>query len=65
MKTSTHRIGIDSEQVLIERRVNTNNIPHLVVNLEFQGRHRGIEVYTVQVMHDKNLRITLATIAWL
>ena len=30
---------IHSKDVLVERRVDTNNIPHLMIHFKLQGRH--------------------------
>lgn len=51
-RDDTHGIGIDSKDVLIERGVNTNNIAHLVIYLQFKGCHWRIEVHTVEVLHE-------------
>ena len=37
-------VGINHENVFIERRVHTNYVLDLVINLEFQRVHRGVEV---------------------
>ena len=58
----TYSIGIHCEDVLVECRVNTDDIAHLMVNLELKRRHRSVEVHPVQVLHDENLTITLSTI---
>ena len=42
-------IGIDREQVLVERRIDTNDILDLVVDLELQGVHRSVEVNLEEV----------------
>ena len=59
----THGIGIDSKDVLIECRVNPNDIAHLVVYLQFKGCHRRIEMHTVEVLHEQNLTVTLPSVA--
>ena len=37
-------IGINHENVFVERWVHANYVFDLVINLEFQGIHRGVEV---------------------
>jgi hypothetical protein len=64
-KTKTYRIGIHHENILVERRVNADDIPHLMVNLEFERAHRRIKVHTVQVMEQQDLGVTLPTITGL
>lgn len=59
---STYRVSVHSENVFIESWVNSDNIAHLMVDLEFQWRHRGIEVNPVEVVHQQDLTVTLATI---
>ena len=40
-----HRsISIDSQYVLVESRVDTNNVLDLVIHLELQGIHGSIEM---------------------
>jgi hypothetical protein len=38
------RVGVDHEQVLVEARVNANDVLDLVVHLELEGVHRRVEV---------------------
>ena len=61
-KSVTYCVSIHSEDILVERRVDTNDIPHLVVDLELEGRHRSVEVHTVEILHEKDLTVTLATV---
>ena len=58
-----YRIGIHGEDVFIKRRINANNISHLVVNLQLQRRHWHIEMDTIEVMQQEDLRVSLSTIA--
>jgi len=60
----THRIGVDHEDVLVEGGVDPDDVAHLVVNFELEGIHWGIEVNSIEVMEEQDLRITLATVAW-
>jgi len=46
-----HRVGINSEDVLVEGGVNTDDISHLMVDFQFQRGHRSVEVDAVQVVH--------------
>ena len=60
----TNRIGIDGENVLVEGWINTNDISHLMIDFQLQRCHWRIEMDTVEVLHQENLTVTLATIAW-
>ena len=60
-----YSIGINSEDVLVERRVDTDDIAHLVVDLELKWAHWRIEMDTVEVLHQENLTVTLATVTGL
>lgn len=59
----THRIGIHSEDVLVECRINSDNVPHLMINLELQRGHRCVEVNFVQIAHQQDLTVTFPSIA--
>jgi hypothetical protein len=61
----TNRISINSKDVLIKRGINSNHIPHLVINLQLERGHGRIKVHTVEVVHNQDLTVTLATITWL
>ena len=61
----TYRIGVDSEDVLIEGWVNTNDIPHLMIDLELERSHSSVEMNPVEVLHDQNLTVTLSTVTGL
>ena len=61
----THRISVHSEYVFVERGVNADYVPHLVVNLKLEGTHWRVEVNAVEVLHDEDLTITLAAVTWL
>ena len=37
-------IGSNREQVLVERRIDTNDVLDLVIDLELQRVHRSVEV---------------------
>lgn len=58
-----HRISVHHENVLVEGGVDSDDIAHLVVNFELEGIHRGVEVDSIQVMQEQDLRVTLATVA--
>jgi hypothetical protein len=62
---TTHGISVDGENVLVERGVDTDDVPHLVIDLELERVHGQIEVDAVEVVHEEDLRVTLATIAGL
>jgi hypothetical protein len=55
-------VGIDGEDVFVERGVNSNDIPHLMVDLQFEWVHGSIKMDTVQVLHNQHLRVSLPTI---
>ena len=59
----THGIRINCEDILVEGRVDTDNVTHLMINLKFQGRHRCVEVHSVQIMQQEDLRVALPAIA--
>ena len=44
-KRGDRSIGINHEQVLVKGRVDTDNVLDLVVDLQLEGVHRGIEVH--------------------
>jgi hypothetical protein len=46
---------IHREDILVERGVNSNDIPHLVVNLQLERIHGRIEVDLVQITHQEDL----------
>lgn len=60
---SAYRVSIHGKDILIERRVDADDISHLVVNFQLQWGHRCIEVNAVQVMHQQDLTVSLSTIA--
>jgi hypothetical protein len=41
-------IGINLEDVFVESGIDTNNIPHLMIDLQFQWRHGSIEVNSIE-----------------
>ena len=59
----THGIGIDLEEVLVEGRVDSDDVPHLMVNLEFQGSHGSVEVNSVEVSKEEDLRVSLSSVS--
>jgi hypothetical protein len=59
----TYRISIHLENVLVKSRVNPNDIPHLMVNLQLERAHRCVKVHAVEVLHEQDLRVSFAAIA--
>ena len=59
---SAHCVSINSKDVLVERRIDANDVAHLVVNFQLQRGHRSIEVNAVQVVHQQNLTVTFSAI---
>lgn len=59
----THSISIHHENVLVERGINSNDVSHLMVDFQLQWRHGRVEVDTIQIVHEQNLRVTLSSIA--
>jgi hypothetical protein len=56
------RVGVDGEKVLVERRIDTDDVLDLVVDFEFGGSHRRVEMNTVEETHHEHLRVTLSTV---
>ena len=46
----THSISVDLEDVFVKSRIDANDIPHLVIDLELQRRHGSVEVDSVEVL---------------
>ena len=44
-----YSISISRKDILIKRRINPNHIPHLMIYLQFQQRHRQIEMNPIEV----------------
>ena len=57
-----HCISIDSEDILVEGGVDSNDVSHLVVDLQLERRHRRVEVDPVEILHDKDLTVTLSSV---
>ena len=57
-----HSVGIDLKHKLVECWVHTNDIPDLMMHLEFKRTHWCIVVDPVEESHDDHLRIALASI---
>lgn len=62
MQHKTYSVRIDSKDILIKGWIYPNDIPHLVVNLELQRRHRAVEVDLVEVRHEKDLTVTFSAV---
>ena len=60
---TTNRIRIDRKDVLVKRRIDSNHVPHLMINFEFQRGHGRIEMHAVEVVHEQNLTVSFAAIA--
>ena len=43
-------ISINHEQVLVEGRIDSNDVLDLVVDFQFQRVHRGVEVHLCRVV---------------
>jgi hypothetical protein len=53
MTTKLHYcISVDGEDVFIKGGVNADDVPHLVIDLQFQRRHRTVEMNAVEVVHE-------------
>ena len=61
-ESTTHCIGINSEDIFVEGRVDTDDVAHLVVDLQLEWRHGGVKVHAVEVLHEEDLTVTLATV---
>ena len=61
----TYSIGIHHEDVLVECRVDTDDVPHLMIDFEFQRGHGFVEVDMVEILQQEDLRVSLAAITWL
>lgn len=59
---SAHRVSIHGKDILIERGVDTDDISHLMVNLQLQWGHWGIKVNAVQIVHQQDLAVTFSTV---
>ena len=62
---STYCISVDSEDVLVEGRVDTDDVAHLVIDFQLEWTHRRIKVDPVEILKQEDLTVTLATVAWL
>ena len=60
--TSTYGIGIDLEDILVECRVDPNDISHLVIDLQLERAHGSIKVDTVEILKEQHLGISLSSI---
>lgn len=57
------RVGVDHQEVLVEGRVDADDVLDLVEDLELGGSHRRIEVDAVEEAHEEHLRVALAAVA--
>ena len=60
---TTNRISVHGEDILVESGVDSDDVSHLMVYLQLQRRHRGVEVNSVEVVHQEDLTVTFATIS--
>lgn len=58
----THGVRIDLEYVLVEGRIDADDVPHLMVDLQFQWRHGCVKVDSVEVLQEEDLRISLSSV---
>ena len=56
-------IRINHKQKLVEIRWNTNDVSNLIIKLQFQRRHFGVEVNPIQEPHQNQLRVPFSAIA--
>ena len=61
--SATHGVSIDLEDVLVERRIDTDNVSHLMVDLQLERVHRGVKVNSVEVVQKQDLGITFPSIS--
>lgn len=61
----THSICINHEDVFVKCRINPNDVSHLMINLQLHRRHRGVEMHSVEVVKEQNLRVSLASVTGL
>jgi hypothetical protein len=45
-------ISVDGEDIFIKGRVNADDVTHLVVDLQFQRRHRAVKMNAVEIVHN-------------
>jgi hypothetical protein len=45
-------ISVDGEDVFIEGGVNADYVAHLMIDLQFQRRHRTVEMNAVEIVHE-------------
>lgn len=62
MRPSIHRIRINLEDILVESRVDPNDVPHLVIYLQLERRHGRIKVHPVEILQQQDLRVPLAPV---
>lgn len=59
---NTYSIRIHLEDILVERRVDPNDVPHLVIDLQLERAHRRFKVDPVEVLQKQDLRVPLAPV---
>lgn len=59
----TYSVSIDRKDILIEGRINSNDVPHLMIDLQLQRGHWRVKVYPVQIMKEENLTVSFAAIS--
>src|SRR6267154_4726131 len=45
-------ISVDGEDIFIKGGVNADDVAHLVIDLQFQRRHRAVKMNAVEIVHD-------------
>ena len=63
LKKVAHGIGVDLEDILVECRVNSDDVPHLMVDLELQRRHGRVEVNSIEVLQKQDLRVSFTSVS--
>lgn len=62
IRNTTYCISINHENILVEGRVDADDVAHLVVYFELQRRHGSIKVHAVEVVEEQDLGVTFATV---
>src|SRR5882762_5739397 len=45
-------ISVNGENIFIKGGVNADDVTHLVIDLQFQRRHRAVKMNAIEIMHD-------------
>jgi len=59
----THGVSVNLEDVLVKRWVDTDDIPHLMVDFQLEWVHGGVKVNSVEIVQQQDLRITLSSVS--